>query len=340
MVLAGCVVLSACVQSSGGLDDGEGLTASDLELSEDGQGDDAANQDGITKVAPTVTQKGTTIRAVVNGQPITSYDVQRRAAFLRLRRVGGDRNARALNELVEQLLKLQEAERLSLVASNSIIDRAFADFAKSNRLSPAQLSNALNQAGVTPRHFRGFLRTQISWQQVVGRRFQSETTQMSQTAALSTIRKSGEEKPETREYQLQQVIFVVPQARREQLLRQRQTEARAFRQRFSSCQETIEFAKQLTDVTVRDLNRVLEPELPQRWKEEITSTQVGETTPIKDTERGVEFIAVCSVRSVSDDRAAQLVTQSKEFESFNETGDKVASDYLKELRENATIVYR
>ncbi len=197
-----------------------------------------------------------------------------------------------------------------------------------------------NLAGVTAKHFKEFLRIQISWQQTVGTKLRGNTQEQSQSDALFSIRKSGEAKPETREYKLQQVIFVIPKEKRKALLKQRQAEAKSFSQRFTSCADTLEQIKNLRDVTLKELGRSLEPELPPGWKEDIINTEVGKTTGIKDTDKGVEFIAVCSVRNVSDDRAAEIISKSKEFESLNSKGNEAAIKFLAELRSKSTIIYR
>lgn len=294
----------------------------------------------IIRESSSVTKKGTVIRALVNGDPVTNYDIKRRAAFLRLRRIGGNRTQKATNELIDERIKMDEASRTRSVASDETVNKAFADFAKRNRMSPSQMGRVLGQAGVSSGHFKEFLRAQISWQRTVGKKFQTETRGLSQSDALFSIRKSGGDKPETREYRLQQVIFVVPESKRKSQLKARRTQARTFAQGFTTCEETIVRAKGLRDVSVKNLGRVLEPELPPNWKDSVIATAQGKTTKTQDTNKGVEFIAVCALRNVSDDRAAQIVTQSKQFDEFDGKGSKVADEYLAELKSKATIVYR
>ena len=342
-----CVVIAGCTKSDDALQSSANTPQTQVvsregKLVENQQVDQTKDQSGakIIREKSTVSKKGTGIKVLVNRAPITNYDISRRAAFLRLRRIGGNRTEKATNELIEEQLKMQEAAKLRTLASDSIVDKAFADFSKRNRLSPKKMGGILNQAGVTSKHFKEFLRAQISWQRTVATKLRSNTRAQSQSDALFTLRKSGEAKPETREYRLQQIIFVVPQAKRKKLLRQRSTEAKSYSQRFSSCGETLGQLKSLRDVTYKDLGRVLEPELPPRWKDDIINTAVGKTTRTKETEKGVELIAVCSVRSISDDRVAEVVTRSKEFASLNSKGDKTSDDYLRELRSKATIIYR
>lgn len=287
-----------------------------------------------------VTDKGTYIRVLVDNTPITNFDISRRAAFLKLRRVGGDRKKVAEQEMIDQAIKLSAARRANQVASDAQVDAAFANFAKQNRTNPKTLARELGKLGVGADHFKEFIRTQISWQTIVTRRFQSETQQMSQSQAIRRIRKSGEEKPTLAEYHFQRIVFVVPENKRGTLLKTRRTEANSFRQRFTSCDNTLAAAKQLRDVSVIEHRRMLEVQVPENWKEEIAQTEPGSTTSVKDTANGVEFLAVCTKKFVSDDIAAQASTQSKEFASFNEKGSALSEKYLDELRSRTTIIYR
>ena len=128
--------------------------------------------------------------------------------------------------------------------------------------------------------------------------------------AVRKMLDKGGNKPSATEYMLQQVIFVVPAAD-ERSLGKRKREADAMRARFNGCNTTREFAKGLIDVTVRDLGRVLAPQLPTDWAEQIKATKLGGATADAQTDRGVEFIGICSPREVSDDKAAQMVFQSE-----------------------------
>ncbi len=287
-----------------------------------------------------VANKGTYIRILVNNTPITNYDIQSRVAFLKLRRVGGDRVKVAEKELIEETLKDAEAKRVNTLASDAQVDQAFATFAKRNKASPAQLSSELGKLGVGAQHFKNFMRTQMSWQGVVSGKFQAETRQLSQIDAVTQIRKSGSSKPQLAEYSLQQIIFVVPEAKRKALLKLRRDEAKAFRQRFTGCDQTLNSVKALKDVSIVEKRRVLGPEIPALWKADVEALSTGETTKVRDTVNGVEFFAVCNINMVSDDYAAQIATQSKEFDSFNEKGSAVSEAHLKALRSKATIIYR
>ncbi|MBN9070667.1 MAG: peptidylprolyl isomerase [Rhizobiales bacterium] len=279
------------------------------------------------------------IKYLVNNVPITSYDIQRRAAFIRLQHA----KASAADQMIEQTLRNQEIARLGIRVSDQEVDQAFANFAKGNKLTPSQLNQIFAKSGVTTQHFKDYIRAQMGWSRALASRSRAEGTggiTSEQQAVRKMMQKDGQ-KPKATEYMLQQVIFVVPKGERGSLLAKRKREAEAMRQRFQGCDSTRSFAKGLIDVTVRDLGRVLEPQLPSDWAEPIKNTKTGGATIVRETERGVEFIGICSAREVSDDRVAQLTLQAEASKGADsDTAQKLSKTYTEELRKKAKIVQR
>jgi peptidyl-prolyl cis-trans isomerase SurA len=278
------------------------------------------------------------IKVIVNNIPITTYDIQRRAAFLKLQRRSGNLSALAETAMVDQTLQISEAQRLGIKVSDEQVDTAYSNFAKNNKMQVKQLDGIMNQSGVTKAHFKEFIRAQMLWNQALSKRNRSGSTMTEQDVVRKMLQQGGA-KPSATEYMLQQVIFVVPASERSRMAA-RKKEADALRARFSGCDSTREFAKGLIDVTVKDLGRKLAPELPGDWAEQIKNTKVGGTTPARETTVGVEFIGVCSSREVSDDRVAKLTFQAEGMESGAKGADDLSKKYTEELREKAKIVER
>lgn len=276
------------------------------------------------------------IRYVVNDTPITSYDIQRRAALLKLMRRSGNLQQLAADEMIDQTLRRQAMAENRVNITDEMVSESYANFAKGNKLSLKQLDQILAQSGVTKDHFREFIRTQMGW----GRVLQTKARSSIQLSQEDVVRKMLEEgrQPSTTEYMLQQVIFVVPSAERGKILGKRKREAEAMRGRVQGCSNLIDLAKTQLDVTVRDLGRVLQPELPPDWKDHIVKTSPGKPTPVRETERGVEFITVCNSREVSDDHVAKLVFQSEQTE--DKSFEALSKQTLEELRKEAKIVKR
>jgi peptidyl-prolyl cis-trans isomerase SurA len=275
------------------------------------------------------------IKYVVNDIPITSGDIAHRAAFLKLQRKKGD----AGQEMIDQTLRMAEAKRLGIRISDAQVEAAYQRFASGNKMQLSQLDGVMEKSGVGKDHFKEFIRAQMAWNQALSARYRSgEGGSVTEQDAVRRMLDKGGAKPSAMEYMLQQVIFVVPAAERSATLAKRKREADAMRARFNGCTTTREFAKGLIDVTVRDLGRILAPQLPPDWAEQIKATKVGGATATRETERGVEFIGICSSREVSDDKTAQMVFQSEG--SGDKDADALSKKYIDELKAKARIIKR
>ncbi|HEV7435467.1 MAG TPA: peptidylprolyl isomerase [Pseudorhizobium sp.] len=282
-------------------------------------------------------QAASEIAAVVNSAPITSSDVARRAAFLRLQRQKADTKT-AREQLVEEALKRQEIARVKMSVSTDDVEQAFARFASSNKLSPQQLTQILSQAGVGADHFKEYIAVQMSWPRLVNARYGSRGRMSSEDLVKRMM--ENKEKPVTTEYFLKQIIFVVPDSKRNAILGKRKAEAEASRSKFPGCEQAKQFAATMLDVSVRDLGRVLAPELPEDWKPLVEKAS-GTTTGVRATERGIEYLAICNQRQVSDDFAAEVVFRAEDL-GKQKSGEANPNEkkYLDELRSKAQIEYR
>ena len=348
-------VLAACSSSTSAVDSTQSKTSKNTQKSEQtenangtkdaAEAKEAAKDDGLGKVIRepgAVANRGVYVKLVVNRNAITNFDINRRAAFLKLRRVPGNKQKLAEKEMIEQVLKLQEAQRRNVLASEAQVDQSFASFAKRNRATPEQLSRELGRLGVGADHFKKYMRAEMSWQRAVNGRFRAQTVRLSEQDAILKLRESGEKKPELNEYSFQQVVFVVPKSKQnsKSIMNQRKREAQAFRQRFTTCDETVAKAKELRDVSVINKTRILEPELPDRWRSDVAALGGKGSTKVKETEKGVEFLAICGTRLVNDDRAAQISSQSNQYDSFTTKSTEVSEEYMKQLKASATIIYK
>ena len=340
LVLAGSMGISACTSSTSAIDSARPAKTAATQGAEVAASDEAVAEGAkVIRQPATVAQKGTYIKVLVNGEPITNYDIQRRAKFRQVRRLKAT-TSETEKELIDEKLKLQEASKRGLLASDAQVEAAFANFAKNNRSTPSKISSDLDRIGIGAQHFKEFIRAQISWSRTFSSKLQSEAVSKDQGSAIFELRKSGSSKPQTTEYQLKEIIFVVPEDKRKTMMKSRKQEALGFQQRFSGCDTLYDQVKGLRDVAIKDAGRLMQPELPPLWKKEIEATSEGQTTAPKETEKGVELIAVCRARLTSDDRAAEVMAKSELYDSLEAKGDSAADDYLAELRKSATIVYK
>ncbi len=292
----------------------------------------------VAVVVPAGTaQAASSVVAVVNNTAITTGDVEKRVNFLKLQRAKGNLRSMAREQLIEDTLKREEILRVRASVSQSEVDAAYARFASSNKMSAEQLGKVLSQAGVGSEHFKQFIALQMSWPRVVNARFAGSNTGKS---LVERMQENGGKKPVTTEYFLKQVIFVVPEKRRNAILGKRKSEAEASRSKFPGCDQAKAFAATMHDVSIRDLGRVLAPQMPEDWKP-LVEKATGQTTGTRVTERGVEYLAICMKRDVNDDVAAEMVFRAEDLaKAKGNENDENSKKLLAELRKKATITDR
>ncbi|MEE9314966.1 MAG: peptidylprolyl isomerase [Rhizobiaceae bacterium] len=299
---------------------------------------------GAPEIARITAKGGTKIAILVNDRPITSNDIKRRAAFVKLRRMKGNSRKIASDELVNEAIKMQEARRIRAVASQKDVDAAYVRFAKSNKMPPKILTKILNKRGVTKRGFKDYIRAQISWQRTVSARLQAEASGRGgpktapSTQAWLSSKDAGSTKE--KEFTIQQVVFIVPKAKRASQLNKRRAQAKNFRNRMRGCSNARTLASGLRDVTVLDRGRILQSGLPPLWKKELLTLGVGKVTRVKDTQRGLEMLAVCKKREVIGSATAKANGDLFAGKNFQKAASALDKKYLAELTKRAVIKRR
>lgn len=112
------------------------------------------------------------IAAVINGEMITSFDLQTEMTpeLLRMgldprKKENSERvkavSRKILDAMINNIILTQEAERLHMGASDSDIENEITQFMEHNRLTPAELQQQLQVQGLTEKAFRAKIRSSI-----------------------------------------------------------------------------------------------------------------------------------------------------------------------------------
>ena len=116
------------------------------------------------------------IVAVVNNDVVSRLDVDARTKLVvvssqlprnaeTVRRV----RQQVLRNLIDEKLRLQEADRLKITVSRDEINRAMADIEQRNRMRPGGLKKALERDGLDISALTSRLKAEIAWAKIVGR---------------------------------------------------------------------------------------------------------------------------------------------------------------------------
>lgn len=271
--------------------------------------------------------------ATVNGAPITSFDVEQRiriAALTERRRI--DSRA-ALQELIDDQVKLIEARRVGYRITEAGVDTEFERLAKGNRQTSSEFSDNLRRAGIEPNAIRAKIRADLGFQ-VLQREQARKGTQISNEELEKAVAEAERKQKEIIDYRLQSVIFVVPSGASPA---DRLRAANAARNQFASCEEGAEELRQLRDVAVRPPVSRSSDTLSEQLASVLAKTPVGRLTPAFVSDQGVEMVAVCerNVRGASSSVRAEVAAQMAEKQA-----QASMRAYIESLRSRADIRFK
>jgi peptidyl-prolyl cis-trans isomerase SurA len=279
--------------------------------------------------------------AFVNGEPITALDIDQRSKLLEASSPTHKAPPRpeVLDELINEKLKIREAKRWGIDASDSDVDGAFASTAQRMHQSPEQFIQSLTKAGVTPMTFRARLRAELVWQPLVRGRYQSTLEIFDKDILQEMInKKPDDEDAAGYDYTLRPILFIVPPGSPATALEDRKREAEGLRNRFRSCDEGIPFARALRDVAVRDQIVRSSADIPPDLRKGLDSVPVGQLTAPEITKLGIEMFAICAKDAAKADNAPGKKRAREAL--YAEKFDQQSKRYLQDLRRAALIEYR
>jgi peptidyl-prolyl cis-trans isomerase SurA len=269
------------------------------------------------------------ISVIVNGQAVTDYQIGNR---LRLLQLTGNRAATrttAIDELIEERLKLQEARRLRFTVGEEQVTRQFNTIAERLRLQPDALVRELGRRGINHVTLRDRIRGDLAWQQVIQQRG-ARLAPVRDQDVVDALRARGQNPDQIRavEYTLRQVVVFGAAGR---------GVADRLRGSIAGCDSLPERVRAVRDAAVRDPVRRTSTELPEPARNALASIPVGRASPVSQTQGGWEFLVVCERRDVSGREAA---TQQMRSELMNRELEEASRLLLAQLRERANIERR
>ncbi|MCZ0734056.1 peptidylprolyl isomerase [Phreatobacter sp. AB_2022a] len=285
--------------------------------------------------SPAAAQEGRVL-VTVSGVPITSFDIPQRQRLLQLREHRSVTAQQALEDLINDRIKFAEARRFRVEATEAQVNAAYAQVAQRSGIDPRGFDQVLRSQGIEPRVYKGKLRADLSWSNIVAARY-GRTIFVTDTQLADGLarRRASADKP--MEYNFRSIVLLVPATAAPAVVQRRLAEANALRGRFNSCATDLEQVNRIPDAAVRDQVRRLSTDLSPEFRRVLDQTPAGKLTPPSRSQQGIELIAICSKNEVrADDTAAR--NQVREEMTTTEM-QRIARDYLARLRRTAVITY-
>lgn len=289
-------------------------------------------------MAATVGARAQTVAAFVNGEPITQLDVDHRSKLVEASTHKVPSRQEVLEDLIDEKLEIREAKRWGIEASDEDVNQGFTSMAKRAGLNTDQFIQNLTKAGITPQTLRQRIRAQIVWPALVRGRYQSSLEIPDKDILSEMINKKTDEETSTYDYTLRPILFIVPPGSPASAFEERKRDAEGLRNRFTSCEQGLPFARGLDSVVVQPQIIRSSADVPPEQRKGLDSVPVGQLTAPEITKLGVEMFAVCGKDPSKDDNSAGK-RQARET-LLNQKFEQQSKKYLQQLRHDALIEYQ
>jgi peptidyl-prolyl cis-trans isomerase SurA len=284
----------------------------------------------LTATLPATAQQ---VVAMVNGSPITAYDIDQRTKFVQLSAHKVASRKEVLDALIEEKIKIQEAQRYNMDAGKAEVERGVGMMSSRAGLNIEQFTQYIARSGISIETIKTRMRAEVAWNQLIRARFPA-TLAIEDKEIRDAAQSVSEGEDVSYDYRLRQILFIVPSGSPKSLMDNRMREAENLRSRFENCEDGVKIARTLRDVAVRDPVRRSSNDLPESMRNVINSTQMGKLTKPEVTGQGVAVFALCEKRENTTDTPKK---QKAKTDLFNTRFDAVSKRYLADLKRSAII---
>jgi peptidyl-prolyl cis-trans isomerase SurA len=275
---------------------------------------------------------------VVNGDPVTNFDIDQRIKLLQLSGGKAPSRQEAMEELINDRVKIKEGKKFAVDLSKNDLETQYAAMATRMRLTADQLDKVLEGRGIRPDTLKARLRADYIWAQLVRGRYGQNLLVGEKDIASAIEVKGGEGKEQTGsfEYKMRPVVLFVPRGAPPSAIELRKKDAETLRGRVQSCEQAEGVFRAMRDGVIRDQVAKTSADLPAPLREILDKTPVGQMTPPEVTRQGVEMVALCS-RAPSTETPEKREAREK---LFTQKYEAQAKKYLQDARRSSMIEYR
>ncbi len=237
------------------------------------------------------------IVAIVNDEVISLFDLKQRA--LMLIATSGQRQvtpeqqrfiqSQAMDALIDDKLKIQEASEYNATAGQGELDQAFNNYARQLNLDPDELEKQLNETGIEKQTLITQIAASMAWSGVVQGLLQP-LVNVTDDEVQNLIDKMERDKGKL-QYKISEIfILVTDNARRAETLETAKLISDQLNQDVSFEAVARQFSQSSTAAVGGDLGWVMTDELPAELKEAILNMEIGQVSEPIETEDGIYIV--------------------------------------------------
>jgi peptidyl-prolyl cis-trans isomerase SurA len=279
-----------------------------------------------------------TVAVMVNGEPITNYDIDQRMKLTTLTTHKPAVRQDVINELIDEKVKIKEGKKFGVDPTSSDVDQSYSAMSSRMRITTDQLTKSLESQGIRPDTLKARMKAEMVWTSLVRGRYK-ESLQVGEKDVAAAVQASGDEKTQTEafEYRLQPIVLIVPRGSAPAAVESRRKEAEALRSRVQTCEEANSYFKSMQNAAIREAVTKTSADIPLALRDVLDKTPIGHLTAPEVTKQGVEMVALCGRKPTTIDTPKKKEIRDKMFVEKYEAKSK---SYLQEVRRAAMIEYR
>lgn len=243
---------------------------------------------------------------------------------------------KAIDQLIDERLMVQEAKRVGVLATEEEVDKALAEKAQRNKMTLQENIAQFKSAGIDFETLRATYRAQMSWRDVIGRKFghQIQVTGREVDQIVSTRPQDVDEDVELK---LQKLTLPVPAKLDQKIMAQRFQEAETIWRQFKDCASLAALSASVAGARLENLGQLKAGAIPEPTRGLLLSAADGSMIPPTMGAAGMELWAVCGRTIVKADDKKR---QEAEVEIRREQFGLLADRHLKDLRKDTPVEYR
>jgi peptidyl-prolyl cis-trans isomerase SurA len=241
----------------------------------------------------------------------------------------------AKKELIEEIIKIQDARRSGATPDESMVEDLIKDLAQRNKMTALEFARHFGGMGIDIMTLKARYRAQLAWTDAVRKQY-SHLTQPSQRqldAALVNFT-GGEDQVEL---QLHRIIIPVPPKLDQRAMAGRLAEAEKLQGQFKSCNGVGALAARVDGARHENMGSRNISSFPEPSRTMLLNAQENSMVPPAMTSTGIELYAVCGRKVI---KAAEVKRTQLANEERQGTFERLSKSHLRKLLDSAIIENR
>ena len=279
------------------------------------------------------------IVVMVNGDPITDYDIEQRMKLNFLSTRKQQSRQEVINELIDDKVKIKEGKKFGVEPTASDVDQSFAGMGSRMRLNAEQLTKSLESQGVRPETLKARIKAEIVWTSLVRGRYKERllVSDKDVAAAVAAAGGDSDQQGQAFEYKMQPIVLIVSNSSNQAVMEARHKEAEALRARVQTCADANNVFKTTANAVIKEIVVKTSADIPPNLRKLLDDTPIGHLTPPEATKQGIQMVALCARTPTTVDTPKKRQIREEMYTKKYEATSKA---YLQEVRKAAMIEYR